>query len=142
LAPAWTAGQGLFQIDTNTGDDSWVSQGGTITNASMTQTGYLNSSNDVEAGIHIEDSHIVNVTISGGTFNGPGYASPSTLNGNVAINSAGTSTPTVTGFKACGTVNGSGFANIAMSSGSVATSTFDTALVGGSTPSGNTHPCP
>jgi hypothetical protein len=68
-----------------------VANGGTLTNPTFVQQGYINSDNDSLRGIII-DTLCPNVTVSGGSYTAPDYASPSTLNGPQGLVSDGTNT--------------------------------------------------
>ena len=95
----------VIQINTNIGGAS-TDLGGTLTNARITIEGYINADNDFPYGIVIGGDN-PNVTISGGGYNAPDYASPSTLFGAHAIESSGVNTRvscfTATGLVAAGT---------------------------------------
>ena len=97
VPPAWTAGQGIVQITNNTG----ASGSGTITNMTITENGYLNSNNDVEAGINVRE--VPSITIDGGSYSAPDWAPPSRLAGPMAIVSAAI-TASVNNFTACGAI--------------------------------------
>jgi hypothetical protein len=110
LPPAWDKNNPLVNINSNIGGYD-VAAGGTISNMVINVQGYVDSANDVPVGINVNASN-PNITITGGRYTGPNYASPSTLAGPQGIRSTGTNTQ-VSGFTTCGTVIPNGTVNIA-----------------------------
>ncbi len=80
-----------------------LDQGGIIRNMNITETGYINSDNDIIRGIIINDQN-PNVRVLGGSYIVPDYAAPSILFGGEAIT---TIAPNylIDGFRAVGTIN-------------------------------------
>ena len=140
IAPAISINNPLVAINTNTGSDL-VGLGGTISNLNMTVQGYINANNDVLVEIIIS-SLIPNITITGGSYTAPNYASPSTLVGPQGIRSQGRNIQ-VSGFTSCGRLskgpNNWVHANIGLSNGSVINSTAT--VIAAPTQSGNSR-CP
>lgn len=152
LAPAWTPGNGLMDIDTNTGAD--LVGPGTISNMTLSETGYLNANNDVEIGIVLADSGhgpLGATTVSNVTYTAPDYTasgSPTTF-GPQTVNSSSATSQTLTNVTACGAMQAGTVSrirsNIGVSVGSIANSTYNTCSLAGATTctgTGNVTPCP
>lgn len=149
-AAYYAPGNGLVQIDPNTGSDK-ISTGGTITNMTITETGFIDSNNDVENGVEISSGppQMPNITINGLTYTTPNWTSPSTLFGPQAVGDGGTSN-SLNNITSCATVatgsttfTRSSIGMADSSSNSLTNSSANTIYVGtGNTSTGNTHPCP
>ncbi len=120
LPPDWSPYNPLVNINTNIGGDN-VAAGGIIKNININVQGYIDTDNDIPVGI-IVNADNPNVTISGGTYTAPNYASPSLLPGPVGVASTGVNT-NVGCFKCVGTLSvgppGVSHANIGVADGSV-----------------------
>jgi hypothetical protein len=77
--------------------------GGTISNATIIEEGYINTDNDLLRGIVINSGN-PNVVIQGGYFQSPDYKAPSGMPGANGINSTGTNT-LIDHFRVVGYVN-------------------------------------
>jgi hypothetical protein len=118
---AFSASVALININTNlTGGDA--TPGGTISNATMLQEGYVNASNDTLRGIVINANN-PNVTVQGGIYTSPDYAAPSTLFGAWGLDSTGLNT-NVDSFTVVGAAKPT-IPNISVADGSVTDCTAD-----------------
>lgn len=68
-----------------------VAQGGSIVNCVMAQSAYIDANNNSLKGIDV-NAYNPNITITGGSYSAPDYASPSTLYGACGILSTGSNT--------------------------------------------------
>jgi hypothetical protein len=143
LPPAWSKNNPLVNISTNIGGNN-VASGGTISNININVQGYIDSNNDVPVGIIVNRDN-PNITITGGSYTAPNYASPSALVGPQGIRSTGANTQ-VSHFTSCGTLSATGLlrrateqhANIGLADGSVINS--KAGVIVAPTQSGNS-PC-
>lgn len=92
----------MINVNTNI-SRNFVATGGRIENVTMVHDGYINTSNDLLAGIVVNDAN-PNVTILGGSYTAPNYAPPSQLAGAQGVRSTGLNT-IVDGMTVVGTVN-------------------------------------
>lgn len=92
----------LFNVNTNIGA-VYAPLGGTITNLTLLQEGYINAANDTLKGI-VVNANNPNIVVTGGVYQAPNWAAPSTLNGPNGLNSVGAGL-VVNGFQVIGTVN-------------------------------------
>src|SRR5262249_16228693 len=79
LPTGWNKNNPVVDINTNQAGGN-TAAGGTIRNMAINVQGYIDSDNDVPAGIVINANN-PNVTIQGGSYTAPNYAAPSTLPG-------------------------------------------------------------
>lgn len=81
---------------------SYAEFGGTITNITMLQEGYINADNDSLKGIIINADN-PNVTVDGGIHTAPDYAEPSLLNGSQGYDARNAQNPVLRNFTVIGT---------------------------------------
>ena len=81
----------IININTNIGVTPQVALGGTIRNATILQSGYVNANNDSLTGIVIND-HNPDIRVEGAAYYAPDYKSPTVSAGALGLNSTGPNT--------------------------------------------------
>lgn len=124
---SFSANNPVLNVNSNIDPTSpLLAEGGTISNFVSVQAGYINAANDTLRGIVINANN-PNVTVNGGSYTAPNYASPSTLFGPWGFDSTGLNT-NLSNFTVVGTPKPT-IPNIRVSNGSI-TGCTATTIVG------------